>query len=282
MSTLPSPEEFFLKVPIYKPYAVSEENIEEIFKIICYKGTLDMYCSKCKNSSTFKSTIGNLTEYANYVNAEASPGSLRESNETVLWLGRLSEARNFYVGFKCTRECGQVADFYIQVIGGKLIKAGQYPSTYDLTKSSIKQYDKILDSGFVEEFDKALRLASSGVGIGSFVYLRRIFESLIEEAHVKAAVSKDWQEDTYQKSRMADRIELLKGQLPSFLVENKTMYSILSKGIHELSEDECLKSFEALKLGIELILDERKEIMERDKKIYEAKKAIQKIHEGMK
>ena len=269
-------------MPIYKSYAVSEEDLDEIFKIIGYKGTLDLYCSTCKKTITFKSKVERMTEYANYKNAKASTGSLTANRETVPWLGRLSTIRNFYVGFKCARECGQVAEFYILIAAGKLIKAGQYPSVYDLTKSSSKQYNKILTSGFVDEFDKALRLFSSGVGIGSFVYLRRIFESLIEETHVKATETNGWQEDTYQKSRMADRIEMLKDQLPSFLMENKTMYSILSKGIHELSEDECLKSFGALKLGIELILDERKEIMERDKKIMEAKKAIQIIHENIR
>jgi hypothetical protein len=34
-----------------------------------------------------------------------------------------------------------------------------------------------------KKFTKGLGLAAHGVGIGSFVYLRRIFENLIEEAH---------------------------------------------------------------------------------------------------
>ncbi len=37
------------------------------------------------------------------------------------------------------------------------------------------------------------------------------------------------------------------------------MYSILSKGIHELSEEECLQYFKLMKIGIELILDEQLE-----------------------
>lgn len=65
-------------------------------------------------------------------------------------------------------------------------------------------------------------------------------------------------------------------------MENRIIYSVLSKGIHELSEEECLYSFEPLKLGIELILDEKKEIVERKKKIDEAKKSIQRVFEKMK
>ncbi|KDB51524.1 hypothetical protein X805_29020 [Sphaerotilus natans subsp. natans DSM 6575] len=69
---------------------------------------------------------------------------------------------------------------------------------------------------------------------------------------------------------------MLKAHLPTFLVEHPGMYSLLSKGIHELSEDECLKHFATLRLGIELILDERLEARERANKIAAAKAAIQK------
>jgi hypothetical protein len=73
---------------------------------------------------------------------------------------------------------------------------------------------------------------------------------------------------------MGERIELLKDELPEFLVENKAMYSILSKGIHELSEEECLTAFPILKVGIEIILDVKLEAAKKEKKLAEAKKAI--------
>ena len=40
----------------------------------------------------------------------------------------------------------------------------------------IKQYDKELRKPDLKEFTRAIGLAANGVGIGSFVYLRRIFE----------------------------------------------------------------------------------------------------------
>jgi len=48
----------------------------------------------------------------------------------------------------------------------------------------------------------------------------------------------------------------------------------LSKGLHELSEDECLKHFSVVRLGIELILDQKIEERERQKKLDKASKAI--------
>jgi hypothetical protein len=108
------------------------------------------------------------------------------------------------------------------------------------------------------------------------VYLRRIFESLVEEAHVAAKGDAGWDEEAYGRYRMSEKVGTLRAHLPPFLVEHPAMYSLLSKGIHELSEQECLKHFSTLRIGIELILDQRIEARERFQKISAAKAAIQK------
>ena len=71
---------------------------------------------------------------------------------------------------------------------------------------------------------------------------------------------------------MDEKIEMLHSYLPSFLVENKTMYSIMSLGIHELNQQTCLAHFDTLRVGIEIILDEKLEIIKRKEKIEEAKR----------
>ena len=53
---------------------------------------------------------------------------------------------------------------------------------------------------------------------------------------------------------MAERIKMLQGYLPEMLTKNTTIYGILSKGIHELSEDECRKYFPVVKKCIYQIL----------------------------
>ena len=57
----------------------------------------------------------------------------------------------------------------------------------------------------------------------------------------------------------------------------KAVYGILSKGVHELSEEECLTYFPALKLSIILILDQRIEDESKSKKESLVKKAIADI-----
>jgi len=87
--------------------------------------------------------------------------------------------------------------------------------------------------------------------------LRRIFEKLIEEARIAAAQKPGWDQTEFEKQlRMEEKILFLKDELPAFLVENRRIYGILSTGIHELSEQECLDYFEVVKNGMELILDE--------------------------
>jgi hypothetical protein len=101
------------------------------------------------------------------------------------------------------------------------------------------------------------RLHAHGVGIGAFVYLRRIIERLIENAHIQAKGYSGWDEEVYSNvGGTKERITLLKEYLPETLVNNKIVYSILSKGIHELNENECKRIFPVMKTSIELILDE--------------------------
>jgi hypothetical protein len=52
------------------------------------------------------------------------------------------------------------------------------------------------------------------------------------------------------------------------------LYGILSKGIHALSEEECRRHFNTVRAGIELILDEKIERIQRQKKLAQAKAAI--------
>ena len=144
--------------------------------------------------------------------------------------------------------------------------------------SKINSYDKVLDKEKLREFTRGIGLAAHGIGIGSFVYLRRIIEFFIEEAHQVAIKDQSWKDEpAYLNLKVGQRIESLKSFLPPILVEARKVYSILSKGIHELTEKECLDYFQPLKVIIELILDDREIERKRREKEKEAKDAIAKI-----
>ena len=158
-----------------------------------------------------------------------------------------------------------------------LIKVGQFPSVADIHIGQVKQYDKVLDKSILREFTKAIGLAANGVGIGSFVYLRRIFENLVFDAFNEAKNDNAVDEGQFNSLRMDEKIKSLNGYLPSFIVENNSIYGILSKGVHELTEEECLDYFDCMRQSIELILDERLEQLEKKKKVAEVKKTLSSI-----
>ncbi len=132
------------------------------------------------------------------------------------------------------------------------------------------------------ELARGIGLFAHGIGIGAFVYLRRIFERFITEAHAAASKEPGWDEGAFQRSRMDERILLLKTHLPAFVGENRAVYGVMSTGIHELSEAECLKYFPAVRLAIELMLDERLQAVEKAKKLASNVAAIQSVQSKLK
>jgi len=253
VSKYPTPKEFLIDLPLYEIVTFEDEDLEEGRKLYCFNETLDTYCPECNQHSIF-SRLGNYTT----------------TSDASVWV----DQGRFVISLGCSRNRSHTLFFLFQADGQTIQKIGQLPSIASLNLFDVKKYSKVLDKKYFQELTKSIGLASHGVGVGSFVYLRRIFEFLIEEAHGNVTSVEGWNESTYTTARMAEKIEMLKTQLPDFLVENKSMYSILSKGIHELSENECLAAFPVVKLGIEIILDDKLEKMRREQKLAEAKKAI--------
>ena len=98
------------------------------------------------------------------------------------------------------------------------------------------------------------RRISSGMGIGSYVYLRRIFERIIVTASHKAISDGKIKAEDFGGARVNEKIKMLSDYLPKSLVHNEAFYGIVSKGIHELSEEECIEYFPIMKSFIMMIL----------------------------
>lgn len=189
--------------------------------------------------------------------------------------------RTFQNGCVCSRCKKHCLRFYSEVVDGKLRKVGQIPALAELHLPDVQQYREVLGDRY-SDLARGIGLSTHGIGIGAFVYLRRVFEHLVEEARAEAAKDSGWDEGAYQRSRMNEKIELLAGYLPDFLVDNRGLYRILSLGIHELTEEECLKHFQVVRTGIELILDEKLVAVRRAKKIIQATKDVARVHGTLK
>lgn len=190
--------------------------------------------------------------------------------------------RDFPIELACSRNLAHRIKYFFRIQSDTLMKMGQYPSLADLQLQDLEKYDKFLEEPQRKEFARAIGLHAHGIGIGSFVYLRRIFENLIEGAHQKALGDPQWNEDLYQKGKTEERIKLLKSHLPELLVSNAGIYAILSRGIHSLTEQECLEYFDTLKVGIELILDEKIEVERKEQHKKQLTGEIARIQTNLK
>lgn len=283
------PLALLLETPLYERFEFEGTDNWLAIDFLYLQQTYDNYCVDCKKDSTFE------------IIAPTRPGELKRNvagEKLQLSVGVDVETVFAPTGVhriqaRCTRHKGhaQYFLFYIdqhnELSGAKLKrifstiqKIGQYPSYADVHITSVKKYASVLSKTKLGELARAIGLASHDVGIGAYVYLRRIFEALIEEAHVAASGTAGWDEDGYVKSRMNEKIGLLKGHLPTFLVEQPKIYGLLSKGVHELSEEECLENFATLRIGIELILEETLAKKQHEQKLAEARAALGRLGAG--
>lgn len=261
-----SPKSFNFEMPLYEEMDLGDKKVaKKIYELVSFSDTVDAYCIWCDKESVFKATE---------VIYETPVGGV-DTSALAAWLrmGNLFDR----VSYRCTRNSNHNYFTYYLKSGKLFEKIGQFPSTAALQIPQVQKYKKILGELRYGELVRGIGLAAHGIGIGSFVYIRRVFEVLVEQAHTEALKDKDFPEDEYLSGKMNEKIPLLKDYLPSFLVENKNLYGIISKGVHELTEQECLKYYPAVKAGIELILDEKIKMEEEKSKISEVRKAIGSI-----
>jgi hypothetical protein len=188
--------------------------------------------------------------------------------------------------FHCARVFGHSLQYILDIKGDaglgtfSFMKIGQLPSLYDLVSADLQRYRNVLDAGDLRELQSADVCHAHGLHVAAFTYLRRVFERRIEVAHGAATADGGWDEAAFRNEQfMEGKISRLRAHLPTFLVENRKVYNILSAGLHELSEDECATGFEAVRLGITLILDEEIERTERAARIKGASVSLQQLAE---
>jgi hypothetical protein len=237
---LSSIQDFLFGAPLYAEYDIGGVK-EGSYRMFTAPLAIDGHCCYCHMSATFHRSYGEIN---------------------ILKLDGIANQPVLYMQLACTRNTKHTVDFLFRLEDPLIQKIGQFPSLADIANDESRLYRKALDPEDGAELHRAIGLAAHGVGVGSFVYLRRVFERLILRRFTEFKDEEGWQEEEFVTLRMEERIEFLQGHLPNFLIRNKKIYAILSKGMHELQESECLNAFEMLKHAIFFILDEDKHKME--------------------
>lgn len=265
--------DFLVNKGLYDEIEITEDNIYELADLVGGHVKIDIYCPKCKESRVFSCETIPYYWYDDHTQ-EIMARPLEE--EIISWQ-RVQKMNSPFVDvpegpwtwtnnslkddtrlmvfkFFCAMDNTHYLDYIVLIDGNMMKKIGQYPSVADLSFPELKEYKKVMSREDERELKRAIGLYASGIGIGSFVYLRRIFERIIVTASKKAIEAGNITEEEFNKAHVDEKIKMLAQYLPKSLVENPVFYGIISKGIHELSEDDCLEFFPVMQSFIMMIL----------------------------
>lgn len=241
------------KEPPYIDITFSYEKYSEISVVDTIK--INSFCNNCNRESVF---CGYFQEQFSNINRAIcvntpSPGMKGKSFEEIF--AKMHIPMLFRVN--CAK-CGEEHYYSLLFEGNTVKKIGQYPSFASEKTNEIRKYKNIIPEYYIE-LTKSLSAYSQGMGVASFTYLRRILEWIIDKRFKGEENTK-----FIDKLHSVEKEEIV---IPEDLETIKNeIYRILSKGIHEYSEEECLTLYEAVLFVITRILDVELEKKENKKK----------------
>lgn len=292
---------FLVNNGLYKEIEITQENIYELADLVGGHVKIDVYCPNCRENRVFSCEMipyywydenndeimcraleEEIISWQNIQMLDRTPLPTTSVNLEVapwVWTNNSLEddTRIMVFKFSCAMENTHHLDYVVLNEGNKMKKIGQYPSVADLSCPELKEYSKVMSKEDERELKRAIGLFSSGIGIGSFVYLRRIFERIIITASKKAISDGKITEDVFNRARVEERIKMLADYLPKSLVSNSYFYGIVSKGIHMLSEEECLEYFPVMESFIIMILRQWEKIRKDEEEEKKLSAALNKI-----
>lgn len=297
--------DFLQNSGLYDEITITQENIHDLIALIAGKVRLDVYCKECgvnrifamapmlcflpsnmpsDNQYIIKPLAEVLQQIQNSQQLNKMCQSSPKSSTNWVWSTQVTDYYTNIISFPfvCTLNDQHHLNYVVTTNVQRMRKIGQYPSVADLTFPELDTYKKDISSNDRKELRRAIGLYAQGIGVGSYVYLRRVFERIIDKAKDYAIGDQKLNLDDYQKAKMDQKIQMLRGYLPAILTENKGIYGIISKGIHELAEEDCIEYFPILQEAIFMILRQWKQKREELESTKAITSKIAKIAEKVK
>lgn len=280
--------DIYLNTGLYTEIDLSNYSRKQILNILFYDDfeyneapTLNCFCTQCNQNLSFsaynseKEFLRQLQD-SNISIIEMHNGS--EYSKTNSFFAKILSFQFFIRSFKCpnVKDNSHDITFIFKIINQKLYKIGQYPSYNNLNTFDLKKIRKFKPYIY-PELNKAMGLFSHGIGVGSYVYLRRILEKHIVNPKFEDKIQLEKNPNDYENHYFKDKVKYLGSDVSDFLVENTKLYGFISKGIHELEETECIEFFPLVYNTVVMILEEEIEIEERKKKKIEIQKQLNKL-----
>ena len=260
---------FLQTAGLYDSKEICEDNIADLIELLKGNVKISAYCKECKQERVFHmkpieyyfetgpegdeeircASLGEEIESLQNMIFSTKARQEKSSAEEWKWINwQIADTtRLMKLEYICSMNEKHHLDYIILTTDNSMMKIGQYPSIADMTFPELDAYKHVISKQDRKELGTAIGLFASGIGAGSYVYLRRILERLIYQA--KATAGDKVNDEEFEQARVAERIKMLQGNLPEILINNTTIY-----GIHELSEEECKKYFPVVKECIYQIL----------------------------
>ena len=267
------PNNFFneqlMLYPLYKKIKLDNSNKTcDIFPYNDYR--LELFCPICKKRRIF------CFQNSEFVKVYWRGNNIQYCNSVKEFLSEVD-----YFSVRAQADCEHnLLVIFKKIDDSTIMKVGQYPSIYDLNEEiNNRTFLKMLDEEYEGYYKNACSLYSFNTCIGAIIYLRRIFEKILLDTYNENKESIDLSLEDFKKLRMENKLKKLSNHLPSILFEQgfNIIYTKISDGVHNLSEDECQQIFPILKNAIEEILIDKLEIKEKQKRRQDISKQISNL-----
>ena len=268
-------------------YKFADSSESFVFGENCQIG-IDCYCDNCKESKVFLIRQADMTNIMSDFGAILKDSYSKAAKKGKDYNQTFKSYFNKYLGnFELTLTCGKCNSrlfFFYVVHDGVLEKINTFPSLMQGLKEKYRRYTKLNNDRFnyyLELITGAYLYYNSNSGIGSYCYLRRCIENYVND-YILDNYSEE-EAKQFIKLSFPEKIKKIKAFIENEVLEFlKPLYNILSKGIHELDEETCKKSFELLKETIEYILDDKLAKIEKEKKRLMLKKQLEEKSNELK
>ena len=262
-------DENVMLYPLYKKIKINGEDKScNVFPYNDYR--LELFCPTCKKRRIF------CFQNSSFVKVFWDQYGKQQCEKVKNFL-----LKTDYFSVKAQADCKHnLLVIFKKIDDSTIMKVGQYPSIYELNEEiNNKEFIKLLGDEYAGYYRNACSLYSFNTCIGAMVYLRRIFEKILLDTYDEQKENIDIKLSDFKKLRMEDKLKMLKKYLPDILFEQgfNVIYTKISNGVHNLSEDECQHIFPILKCAIEEILTDKIEMKEKKKRRIELSNKISNL-----
>lgn len=211
-----------------------------------------MYCLECRQSATFEGQLS--------VETQNSIASELMASKSFGFASGFWTQEIFSKQLKCTRS-DHLISYYFHIVGGKLVKVGQYPALTDIHCGDMAAFSVVLGEQGCGYLEKATTLAAQQQYIGALIYLKKLMALLLDKIGMHAGLGSVKQmrdlSMTERNQALVSRLRLLADYLPPYVIEHMDELGVIDHEIEYLTESVCKNSFNAIRMHLLFLIDQQ-------------------------